>query len=68
MFTDASSNICSDIKEDFLMNTTHRVQFPFKHYECDKAHKNSYGKETNVGQQFSREIPWNIKRTDVEDN
>lgn len=35
---------------------THRVQLPFKHYKCDKTHKDCYGQETDVGQHVSRQI------------
>lgn len=44
----ASLHICSGTWDTITtftanMNTTYRVQLPFKHYESDKAHKNSYG-------------------------
>lgn len=38
------------------MYSTHRVQFPFKHYECDKTNKDCNGEESDVGQHPSRQI------------
>lgn len=38
------------------MSSTHRVQLPFEHDECDKANKDCNGEESDVGQHLSRQI------------